>query len=76
MNLIFQPGTAWNYTNFGISVLGRIIEVASGKSFDDFMAQRIFQPLGMNDSSFQPQAAKASRVAKVYTTDGPANWSR
>ena len=69
MNLIFQPGTAWHYTNFGISVLGRIIEVASGKSFDDFMTQRIFQPLGMNDSSFQPQAAKAARIAKVYTTN-------
>ena len=68
MNLIFQPGTAWHYTNFGIGVLGRIIEVASGQSFDDFMSARIFSPLGMTDTSFHVQPAKASRVATVYTT--------
>ena len=68
MNLIFQPGTAWNYTNFGIGVLGRIIEAVSGQSFDDFMAERIFLPLGMKDTSFQVQAAKSARVATVYTT--------
>src|SRR6185312_16989798 len=65
----FQPGTAWNYSNFGIGVLGRVIEVASNQSFDDFMAKRIFAPLGMNDSSFQVVPAKAARVATVYTTD-------
>ena len=69
MNLIFQPGTAWNYSNFGIAILGRIIEVASGQSFDDFMAERIFSPLGMRDTSFQVPAAKADRVATVYTTE-------
>ncbi|MEO8592615.1 MAG: serine hydrolase domain-containing protein [Candidatus Solibacter sp.] len=69
MNLIFQPGTAWSYTNFGIGVLGRIIEVASGKSFDDFMAERILSPLGMKDTSFDVPAAKAGRVATVYTTE-------
>ncbi len=69
MNLIFQPGTAWNYSNFGIAVLGRIIEVASGQSFDDFMAERIFTPLGMKDTSFEVPAAKADRVATVYTTE-------
>ena len=67
MNLIFQPGAAWNYSNFGIGVLGRIIEVASGQPFDDFMAKRIFEPLGMNDTSFQVPAAKDNRVATVYT---------
>jgi CubicO group peptidase (beta-lactamase class C family) len=69
MNLIFQPGTAWSYTNFGIGVLGRIIEVASGRSFDAFMAERIFTPLGMKDTSFQVAPAKAARVATVYTTE-------
>jgi len=69
MNLIFQPGAAWNYTNFGIAVLGRIIEVASGQSFDDFMGQRLFAPLGMKDTFFDVPAAKAGRVATVYTTE-------
>jgi CubicO group peptidase (beta-lactamase class C family) len=66
--LIFQPGTAWNYSNFGISVLGRIIEVVSGKTFDEFMATRLFQPLGMVDSFFEIPADKVGRVASLYTT--------
>jgi CubicO group peptidase (beta-lactamase class C family) len=70
MTLLFQPGTAWHYTNFGIGVLGRIIEVASGQAFDDFMAARLFEPLGMSDTSFHVQPDKASRVATVYTTTG------
>jgi CubicO group peptidase (beta-lactamase class C family) len=69
MTLLYQPGTAWNYTNFGIGVLGRVIEVASGQSFDDFMASRVFVPLGMTDSSFQVVPDKAARVATVYTTE-------
>ncbi|MGE0406051.1 MAG: serine hydrolase domain-containing protein [Candidatus Korobacteraceae bacterium] len=69
MNLIFQPGTTWNYSNFGIGVLGRIIEVASGQSFDDFMKDRLFSPLGMKDTFFHIPADKASRVATVYTME-------
>jgi CubicO group peptidase (beta-lactamase class C family) len=65
--LIFQPGTAWNYTNLGIAVLGRIIEVASGKAYDQFMAERIFEPLGMKDSFFDIPSDKANRVSTVYT---------
>ena len=67
--LIFQPGTAWNYTNFGIAVLGRIIEVVSGKPYDQFMAETIFQPLGMKDSFFDVPPEKAGRVSTIYTTE-------
>src|SRR5580700_11014302 len=66
--LLFQPGTAWNYSNFGIAVLGQIIEVASGKYYDEFMGERIFEPLGMKDTFFEIPPDKASRVATVYTT--------
>jgi CubicO group peptidase (beta-lactamase class C family) len=66
--LIFQPGTAWNYTNYGIATLGRIIEVVSGKPYDQFMAERIFQPLGMKDSFYDVPPDKATRVSTVYTT--------
>jgi CubicO group peptidase (beta-lactamase class C family) len=66
--LLFQPGTAWNYSNFGIAVLGQIIAVASGKSYDDFMAERIFEPLVMKDTFYEVPPDKASRVATVYTT--------
>jgi CubicO group peptidase (beta-lactamase class C family) len=65
--LAFQPGTAWNYSNFGMATLGRIIEVASGKPYDRFITERIFQPLEMNDSFFDIPAEKAARVATVYT---------
>ena len=68
MTLIFQPGAAWNYSNFGIAVLGRIIEVVSGKPYDQFMAENIFQPLGMKDSYFDVPPEKASRVSTLYTT--------
>jgi CubicO group peptidase (beta-lactamase class C family) len=67
MTLLFQPGTAWNYSNFGIGVLGQIIEVVSGKPYDRFMVERIFAPLGMRDSYFEVPADKAGRVATIYT---------
>ena len=65
--LLFQPGSAWNYSNFGIAVLGRIIEVASGKPYDQFMRERLFQPLGMQDTFFDIPSDKASRLATLYT---------
>jgi CubicO group peptidase (beta-lactamase class C family) len=68
MTLIFQPGAGWNYSNFGIAVLGRIIEVVSGKPYDQFMAENIFQPLGMKDSFFDVPPEKANRLATLYTT--------
>jgi CubicO group peptidase (beta-lactamase class C family) len=51
MPLVFQPGSEWNY---GVStdVLGRLVEVISGQSLDEFFEQRIFAPLGMTDTSF------------------------
>ena len=70
--LIFEPGTAWNYSNLGIAALGRIIEVVTGQAYDRFLAERIFQPLGMKDTFFFVPADKAKRVASVYRyeTDG------
>jgi len=64
--LLYQPGTEWSYSSAGIEVLGRIIEVCSGMKYEDFIAQRILQPLGMKDSFFFPPADKVSRIAMVY----------
>ncbi|MCY2962470.1 MAG: serine hydrolase [Planctomycetota bacterium] len=64
-NLAFDPGTKWQYGP-GLSVAGRVAEVVSGKSFDDFLANRIFQPLQMKDTSFRPNADQAKRLAKLY----------
>ena len=65
-SLIFEPGTAWNYSNLGIAALGRIIEVVTGQPYDRFLAERIFQPLAMKDTFFFVPPDKAKRVASVY----------
>jgi CubicO group peptidase (beta-lactamase class C family) len=65
--LLFDPGTAWNYSNFGIATLGRLIEVVSKQPYERFMAEKIFQPLGMKDTTFFLPAEKQSRLAAIYT---------
>mgnify|MGYP001066174605 CR=1 FL=1 len=65
--LLFEPGTRWSYSNTGIAVLGRIVEVRSGMSFEKFLETRIFQPLGMTDTHVFLPAEKRSRLAPVYT---------
>ena len=63
--LLYQPGTKWHYS-IAADVLGRLIEVASGQSFDQFLAERIFQPLGMGDTGFYVPAEKLDRLAEMY----------
>ena len=65
--LLFEPGTRWMYSNTGIAVLGRIIEVRSGMSFEKFLETRIFQPLRMTDTHVFLPAEKRARLAPVYT---------
>jgi CubicO group peptidase (beta-lactamase class C family) len=67
MRLLFDPGTHWNYSNAGYDVLGRIIEVVSKQPYDVFLKERIFEPLGMKDTSFFLPDAKQKRVATLYT---------
>jgi CubicO group peptidase (beta-lactamase class C family) len=63
--LDFQPGTRWAYSpQFGFDVLLRVVEVTSGMPFDRFARQRIFDPLGMKDTSFYPPANP--RIATLY----------
>jgi CubicO group peptidase (beta-lactamase class C family) len=64
--LDFEPGTKWAYCNPGIDTLGRLIEVASGKSYEEFLHQRVFQPLGMIDTTFYPTKEQQERVAVNY----------
>jgi CubicO group peptidase (beta-lactamase class C family) len=67
--LLYQPGTRFNYS-VSADVLGRVVEVVSGKPFDAFLAERIFQPLGMVDTTFYVPAEKLDRFATNY---GPKN---
>ncbi len=65
--LDFQPGTEWRYSALaGIDVLGRIVEVASGLTFDEFLRQRIFEPLGMKDTAFHVPPEKRERIVTLY----------
>jgi CubicO group peptidase (beta-lactamase class C family) len=64
--LLSQPGTKYAYSNAGINTAGRIIEVVSGMSYEDFVDQRLFAPLGMNDTSFWPNDEQLTRLAKSY----------
>jgi CubicO group peptidase (beta-lactamase class C family) len=69
--LLFQPGTEWNYS-VATDVLGRVVEVVSGQTLEEFFATRIFGPLGMSGTGFC--ASDASRLAALYArgTDGTA----
>ena len=64
--LQYEPGTRWHYS-VSVDVLGRLVEVLSGKSFDQFLQERIFNPLQMNDTGFTVPANKKDRLAKLYT---------
>jgi CubicO group peptidase (beta-lactamase class C family) len=64
--LLFNPGERWEY-GLGVDVLGRLVEVLSGKSLAEFFRTRIFEPLGMKDTSFYPPDDKLARLAAAYT---------
>ena len=70
--LAFKPGTEWHYS-VGIDILGRVIEVVSGKTLDVFFQEEIFDPLDMEDSFFTIPDDKLDRFANLYTSsDGDA----
>ena len=68
--LLHQPGTRWHYS-VSTDVLGRLVEVASGQRFDEYLAEHIFQPLEMIDTSFMVPKEKRDRFAQMYRPDGP-----
>ncbi|HBW20255.1 MAG: serine hydrolase domain-containing protein [Streptosporangiaceae bacterium] len=66
MPLLFQPGAEWNYS-VATDVLGRVVEVVSGQSLDEFFAARILGPLGMTDTAFWAAPEEAGRLGALYT---------
>lgn len=67
--LLFDPGDDYEY-GMSTDVLGRVVEVASGMALDQFLQERIFTPLGMNDTFFKVPPEKAHRLTAVYVADG------
>jgi CubicO group peptidase (beta-lactamase class C family) len=66
--LVHQPGEGWLY-NSGSDILGVLIARASGMILEEFLRERIFVPLGMNDTSFSVPTSKLDRLASSYWTD-------
>jgi CubicO group peptidase (beta-lactamase class C family) len=66
--LAHQPGTVWEYS-MAVDLLGRVVEAASGKRLADFLAQRLFEPLKMQDSGFSVPAGKIARLAQPLAVD-------
>ncbi len=64
--LVTEPGTHYAYANAGINTAARILEVVSKMKYEDFMRTRLFEPLGMKDTTFWPTEEQAARVAKSY----------
>ncbi|MBI4884344.1 MAG: beta-lactamase family protein [Actinobacteria bacterium] len=66
--LLFQPGTAWNYS-VGFDVLGRLLEVVSGQTLDELMHTRLLEPLGMHETTWHVPEANQARLARLYGAD-------
>ena len=73
--LDFQPGEKWSYSNSGYILLGYVLEKASGESYEKFLQENIFGPLGMKDSGYDSNSAIILRRASGYGPgkDGPTN---
>jgi len=73
--LLFNPGSRFEYS-LGVDVLGRLVEVLSGKPLDEFFRTRIFEPLGMKDTYFFPPDNKLDRLAAAYTYSADKGLNR
>jgi CubicO group peptidase (beta-lactamase class C family) len=71
--LQFEPGSKYEYCNAGINTAGRLVEVLSGMSYEDFMKKRLFDPLGMKDTTFWPSEDQLKRLAKSYKPGAGGN---
>jgi CubicO group peptidase (beta-lactamase class C family) len=70
--LIHNPGEKWTY-GLSVDVLGCLVQVISGMNLEDYLAEKIFRPLGMKDTYFNVPASKAGRLSTVYTEDSAGN---
>ena len=66
--LVHQPGAGWTYGH-AKELLGRLIELISGRGLDSFLQQKIFEPLEMSDTGFHVPSDRYERLARVYVTD-------
>ena len=67
--LQFEPGTKHMYANAGINTAARIVEIVSHQRYEEFVAERIFKPLEMTDTTFHPSSEQLARLAHAYKPD-------
>ena len=67
----FAPGSRWDYSNYGMLLLGRVIEVVSGQSYYDYTRTHIFEPLGMGSTGNDPENSHVRNLSTGYTHMGP-----
>lgn len=63
------PGTKYGYSNMGINLAGRILELVTGRRFEDWLDENLLGPLGMVDTTFWPSERQIARLAKAYTAN-------
>ncbi|MBR3220811.1 MAG: beta-lactamase family protein [Kiritimatiellae bacterium] len=76
--IAFEPGTKAQYSNVGIDIGAAVVEIVTGKRWEDFLKERVLEPLGMKDSGFWPTDAQLARKIELYEIkDGqPAQWQK
>ena len=75
--ILFEPGTRQQYSNVGIDIGAAVVERVTGKRWEDFLKERVFLPLGMNDSGFWPTKEQLEKKVEMYTCrkGKPAVWT-
>jgi CubicO group peptidase (beta-lactamase class C family) len=71
--LMFEPGAHFYYSNAGINIVARVIETVSGLRYEEFLEARLFRPLKMTDTTFWPDEAQLTRLAKSYKPTAAGN---
>ena len=76
--LSFEPGTNERYSNVGIDIGAAVVEVVTGKRWEDFLKERVLDPLGMKDSGFWPTDAQLAKKIEMYDVKGgeKAKWRK
>lgn len=72
--LAFEPGSKWEYSNYGFILLGRVVEKVSGMSYYDYVAKYVYAPAGMTSSGSEPEDSVVSNRAVGYTHMGTPEW--
>ncbi len=69
MDLVYEPGTDYKYSDLGIILLGEILSRVSGQSLEEFVTERVFEPLGMTDTLYRPAEDRLPRIAPTEFDD-------